>query len=261
VPDAGNTVGMRKGHENDPVGAGRPGPRFVTCLARTEDEVREAQRLRHRVFAEELGARLDSAAERLDRDRFDEYCEHLLVRSSDTGEVVGTYRILTAANARRAGGFYSEQEFDLGAIPSLPRVVEIGRACVHPDHRSGAVLALLWGALAQHFRLHGYEHVIGCASVPISGDPAPSASLLPSVTPVPVASEEPLAAVEAAVVETMPAEAAILDTPPEPQALEAISAAEAAAEPATASETPAESEAPAESAAAKSAEEKPGTKS
>jgi ATP-dependent RNA helicase SUPV3L1/SUV3 len=99
------------------------------------------------------------------------------------------------------------------------------------------------------------------AELPVSGDPAPSASLLPSVTPIPVASEEPVAAVEAAVVETMPAEAAILDTPPEQEPLEAISAAEAAAEPATASETPAESEAPAESAAAKSTEDKPETKS
>jgi putative hemolysin len=170
-------MGMRKGRENDPVGAGRPGPRFVTGLARTEDDVREAQRLRHRVFAEELGAQLESAAERLDRDRFDEYCEHLLVRSSDTGEVVGTYRILTAANARRAGSFYSEQEFDLGAIPTLPRVVEIGRACVHPAHRGGAVLALLWGALAQHFRVHGYEHVIGCASLPARENPSGVASV------------------------------------------------------------------------------------
>jgi putative hemolysin len=170
-------MGMKKGHENDPVGAGQPGPRFVTSLARTTTEVREAQRLRHLVFAEELGARLDSAAERLDRDRFDDYCAHLLVRSADTGEVVGTYRILTAADARRAGGFYSEQEFDLGAIPSLPRVVEIGRACVHPDHRSGAVLGLLWGALAQHFRLHGHEHVIGCASLPAREDPSGVASV------------------------------------------------------------------------------------
>jgi ATP-dependent RNA helicase SUPV3L1/SUV3 len=100
------------------------------------------------------------------------------------------------------------------------------------------------------------------ADLPMSGDPAPSASLLPSVTPVPVASEEPLAVVEAAVVETMPAEAAILDTPPEQQALEAISAAEAAAEPATASEAPSEAAAaeavPAEAAAA---EAKPETKS
>ena len=162
---------MKKGHERGPVGAGHPGRRFVTGLATSEAEVREAQRLRHRVFAEELGARLDSAAERLDRDRFDAYCEHLLVRSVDTGEVVGTYRILTAADARRAGGFYSEQEFDLGAIPSLPRVVEIGRACVHPDHRGGAVLGLLWGALAQHFRLHGHAHVIGCASLPARENP------------------------------------------------------------------------------------------
>jgi ATP-dependent RNA helicase SUPV3L1/SUV3 len=101
--------------------------------------------------------------------------------------------------------------------------------------------------------------------LPMSGDPAPSASLLPSVTPIPVASEEPLAAVEAAVVETMPAEAAILDTPPEQQALEATSAAEATAEPATASEAAAEGAAaeavPAEAAAPESAEAKPETKS
>jgi len=170
-------MGMKKGHENDPVGAGQPGPRFLTCLAETEAEVREAQRLRHLVFAEELGARLDSAAERLDRDRFDAYCEHLLVRTCTTGEVVGTYRILTAAAARRAGGFYSEQEFDLGAIPSLPQVVEIGRACVHPDHRGGAVIGLLWGALAQHFRLRGLEHVIGCASLPARENPGGVAAI------------------------------------------------------------------------------------
>jgi ATP-dependent RNA helicase SUPV3L1/SUV3 len=99
------------------------------------------------------------------------------------------------------------------------------------------------------------------AELPVSGDPAPSASLLPNVTPVPVASEEPLAVVEAAVVETMPAEAAILDTPPEQQALEATSAAEAAAEPATASEVPAESAAaeaaPVEAAPAETKPETP----
>ncbi|MGY2901827.1 helicase-related protein [Bradyrhizobium sp. URHC0002] len=97
--------------------------------------------------------------------------------------------------------------------------------------------------------------------LPMSGDPAPSASLLPSVTPIPVASEEPAAVVEAAVVETMPAEAAILDTPPEQQVSEATSATEAAAEPATASAAPVESEAPAEAAEAKSAEAAPEAKS
>ena len=107
------------------------------------------------------------------------------------------------------------------------------------------------------------------ADLPVSGDPAPSASLLPSVTPVPVASEEPAAAVEAAVepAETTPAEAAIADAPPEQQAEPPISAAEAAAEPATASEAPAESTAaeavPAEAvpAEAAAAEAEPETKS
>lgn len=159
---------MEERRGNGPAGSGQ---RFVTCLAECEEEIREAQRLRHRVFAEELGAHLESAAEQLDRDPFDAYCEHLLVRSRDTGEVVGTYRILTAAQARLAGGFYSEREFDLGRIPALPRVVEVGRACVHPAHRGGAVLGLLWAALAQHFRVHGHEHVIGCASLPARTDP------------------------------------------------------------------------------------------
>jgi putative hemolysin len=129
------------------------------------------------VFAEEMGAQLASAADGLDRDAWDEHCDHLLVRRSDSYEVVGTYRILTAEQAQRAGGFYSEQEFDLGAIPALPRLVELGRACVHPEHRGGAVLALLWSALARHFRTRGYAHVIGCASVPVSGAPARVARL------------------------------------------------------------------------------------
>jgi putative hemolysin len=158
-------------------GPGRPGRRYTTSLAGSAAEVREAQRLRHLVFAEELGARLTSATERLDCDPFDGYCDHLLIRSVDGGEVVATSRILSAAEARRAGGFYSEREFDLGPIARLPRVVEVGRACVHPEHRGGAVLGLLWAALAQRLRRQGHEHAIGCASVPVRDDPDGVAAL------------------------------------------------------------------------------------
>jgi putative hemolysin len=122
--------------------------------------------LRYRVFAEEMAARLDSAETGLDRDMFDAYCEHLLVRDAGTGAVVGTYRILSAAQARRVGRFYSESEFDLSRLLGLPGLVEIGRACVHPDYRHGAVLGLLWAALANHFAERGYRYVIGCASIP-----------------------------------------------------------------------------------------------
>jgi putative hemolysin len=135
-------------------------------LARGAAEVLEAQRLRYRVFAEEMGARLPSAEEGIDSDPFDAWCEHLLVTEEDTGEVVGTYRILTGETAKRVGGFYSDQEFDLTRLNHLrDRAVEIGRSCVHPDHRSGIVIALLWSGLADYMLRTGYEYILGCASL------------------------------------------------------------------------------------------------
>ena len=135
-------------------------------LARTGSEVREAQRLRYRVFAEEMGARLSCTEEGLDEDMFDPYCDHLVVTDEETGEVLGTYRILSGLTAKRLGGFYSDQEFDLVRLSHLrDRAVELGRSCVHPDHRSGSVIALLWAGLAQYMRQHGYEFIIGCASM------------------------------------------------------------------------------------------------
>jgi len=140
--------------------------RLTVHLARGEAEIAEAQRLRYRVFAEEMGARLPNAEEGIDRDRFDPWCEHLLVTEEDTGEVVGTYRILTGEAAERIGGFYSEQEFDLARLRYLrDRAVEIGRSCVHPDHRSGAVIALLWSGLADYMQRTGSEYLLGCASM------------------------------------------------------------------------------------------------
>lgn len=143
-------------------------PRFVTVLARTEPEVIEAQRLRYRVFAEEMGASMPHAESGLDGDEFDPFCEHLMVRDRRCGRIVGTYRILTAANARHTGGFYSQREFLLDNIaPLAPKTVEIGRACVDPEYRTGAVIATLWAGLAAHLIARRYEYVIGCGSVPL----------------------------------------------------------------------------------------------
>jgi len=141
--------------------------RLAVHMARSEAEILEAQRLRYRVFAEEMGARLPSAAEGIDRDAFDPWCEHLLVTEEDTGEVVGTYRILTGETAKRVGGFYSEQEFDLSRLTHVrDRAIEIGRSCVHPDHRSrGAVIALLWAGLAEYILRARCEFILGCASM------------------------------------------------------------------------------------------------
>lgn len=149
--------------------------------ARTEDEVREAQRLRYRVFATEMGARLNTTVPGHDIDLFDDFCEHLLVRDHDSGEVIGTYRVLTPAQARRVGSFYSDTEFDLVRLrPLRERMVELGRSCVHPAHRHGGVILALWSALAEFMVRNRLHTMIGCASIPmlhegvVSGDVAAS---------------------------------------------------------------------------------------
>ncbi len=149
--------------------------------ARHQDEVRAAQRLRFDIFAGEMGARLDTPLAGHDVDLFDDYCEHLIVRDSEGGEVIGTYRVLTPAQARRVGSTYSDTEFDLTRLRSLrERMVELGRSCVHPDHRQGGVILALWGALAEFMVRNKLDTMIGCASIPmlhngvVSGDAAAS---------------------------------------------------------------------------------------
>lgn len=144
----------------------RQRPSLSLGFARSEDEIREAQRLRHKVFGEEMGARLTTRIPGHDMDLFDPYCEHLLVRDEAIGKVVGTYRILSPEAARRVGSYYSESEFSLTRLQHLrPRMVEIGRSCIHADYRSGAVIALLWSGLADYMTSRGYAYLIGCASI------------------------------------------------------------------------------------------------
>ncbi len=149
--------------------------------ARHLDEVRQAQKLRYDVFAEEMGARLTTPVPGHDVDLFDDYCEHLLVRDTATRQVIGTYRVLTPAQARRVGSTYSDTEFDLTRLRTLrPRMVELGRSCVHPEHRHGGVIMALWSALADFMVRNQLDTMIGCASIPmlhngvISGDAAAS---------------------------------------------------------------------------------------
>lgn len=147
--------------------------RLAVAWARSEEEVREAQALRYAVFVDEMGARLSvphNAPPRHDIDMFDPFCEHLLVRAVEAGgqpgPVIGTYRVLTPEAARRAGGLYSETEFDLTRLRSLrPKMVELGRSCIHPDHRTGGAIMALWGALAEFMQRNGLDTMIGCASV------------------------------------------------------------------------------------------------
>ncbi len=153
-----------------PVGsrATENGSGIQVSWARHQDEVRQAQRLRYAVFAGEMGARLSTSVPGHDIDIFDNYCEHLLVRDAESQEVIGTYRVLTPAQAKRVGSTYSDTECDLTRLRSLrERMVELGRSCVHPDHRHGGVILALWGALAEFMARNQLDTMIGCASIPM----------------------------------------------------------------------------------------------
>ncbi|GGC05295.1 hypothetical protein GCM10007205_13120 [Oxalicibacterium flavum] len=143
--------------------------RLTLSMATTPKEVREVQRLRYKVFIEGMGLDALRNPERLDRDAFDDYCDHLIVRDSATLKVVGTYRVLSPEAAQRHGAFYSEQEFDLARLDHLRgRMTEAGRACIHPKYRSGAVIMMLWAGIAAYMQKHGCEYLIGCASVSLA---------------------------------------------------------------------------------------------
>ncbi|WP_445525501.1 GNAT family N-acetyltransferase [Streptomyces cyslabdanicus] len=146
-----------------------PPARYTVGLARDEADVRAAQRLRHDVFAGEMGALLSTPQPGYDVDPFDAYCDHLLVRDTSTGQVVGTYRLLPPERAAVAGRLYAESEFDLTRLDAIrPGLVEVGRSCVHPDHRDGAVIGLIWAGLARYMVDRGHEWLAGCCSIPLA---------------------------------------------------------------------------------------------
>jgi len=158
-------------------------PAFQIEWAKSPSEVKEAQRLRYKVFAEEMGANLSQNAEGLDVDEFDAYCDHLLIRDHDSLKVVGTYRVLPPHKAKEIGRLYSDSEFDLTRLDHLrPKLVELGRSCVHQDFRSGAVIMALWSGLAQYMQKNGYEIMLGCASIPMADGGHFAASLYNSLS-------------------------------------------------------------------------------
>lgn len=152
-------------------------PKLSVGLVTDAEDILDAQRLRYRIFAGEMGAKLPNRVPGVDHDIYDPWCEHLVVRDDNSGEIVGTYRILSPVNARRIG-YYSENEFDLTRLQHLrPRLVEIGRSCVHPDYRSGATIALLWAGLARYMKENSYDYLMGCASISMADGGHAAASL------------------------------------------------------------------------------------
>ncbi|MGR3802330.1 GNAT family N-acetyltransferase [Marinibacterium profundimaris] len=143
------------------------GPSFTVSIAETEAELRAAQALRYDVFVRELGgggALVDHDAG-LERDAFDPFFDHMIVRDDRSGAVVGVYRLLRGDQAEAAGQFYSEDEYDLSRLrASGRRLLELGRSCLHPDYRGGAAMYHLWTGLAAYVETHGIEILFGVAS-------------------------------------------------------------------------------------------------
>jgi len=147
-------------------------PEFTLRLARDETDIRAAQRLRYRVFVDELGgdgALVDHDAG-LERDRFDPHFDHLLlidenrsVRAEDN--VVGVYRLLPSDRVAQAGQYYSEDEYDLARLRESGRkLLELGRSCVDRDYRGGMAMFRLWQGLADYVLDREIEILFGVAS-------------------------------------------------------------------------------------------------
>jgi putative hemolysin len=155
------------------------GERLFVELAAGPEAIREAQALRYRVFGEEMGATLKTGPSGLDVDELDDYCHHLVVRETKTGQVVGCTRLLNGADAKRFGRFYSEGEFDLGPIPELPgNLLEVGRTCISAECRHGAAIAVLWAGVAGYIRVHAIDYLFGCASMPLGENDWQAAAIM-----------------------------------------------------------------------------------
>lgn len=160
--------------------------RFMVRLAESDDDVAAAQRLRYRVFIEEMGAHAspEEARERRERDRFDPYFEHLLVVDTECADpeiehgVVGAYRLMRGARARQGIGFYGHSEYDLSLLEQYPReTLEVGRSCIDAAYRGGTAMHLLFAGLGQYIIENDIAILFGVASFH-GDDPAPFAQAL-----------------------------------------------------------------------------------
>jgi putative hemolysin len=150
---------------------------YAARLACCAEEVCAAQALRFEIFNLELNEGLAQSYESgLDEDPFDAVCDHLLVEHLPSRQIVGTYRLQTGVNAAAKLGYYSAQEFDFEPYEaSRPQIVELGRACVHIQHRNLFVLGMLWKGIAGYAKQRGGRYLLGCSSI-TSQDPAMGAS-------------------------------------------------------------------------------------
>lgn len=148
-------------------GMAETAPKFSVYIAETPEDLKAAQALRYDVFVRELGGGgpLVDHDQGLERDAFDPFFDHMIVRDDNSGAVVGVYRLLRDDQAAVAGQFYSEEEYDLAPLRASGRkLLELGRSCVHRDYRGGAAMFHLWTGLATYVQDHGVEILFGVAS-------------------------------------------------------------------------------------------------
>lgn len=140
---------------------------FILDIAQDSNQLDQVFRLRYRIFNQELKEGLASSeATGRDEDRFDEFCDHLLIIDKQTEQIVGTYRLNPYFKAKAGYGYYSSTEFDIKNIttPNI-KLLEVGRACIEPAYRDGSVMTVLWYGLARYIKIHDLEYLCGCASL------------------------------------------------------------------------------------------------
>jgi len=144
----------------------KPQNSLIVKLAARTDEIEQALRLRYKVFVEEARNLHLYNEYGLEKDAFDQYCDHLIVKDLDSDKVVGTYRLLQGAEAIQHIGFYSETEFDLSSFQENKRhALELGRSCIAAEYRDGKVIQMLWEGIADYITEHNHKFMIGCASL------------------------------------------------------------------------------------------------
>ena len=152
---------------------------FTAFVASTDEEILGCQKLRYRVFADEMGANIKTERDGVDEDFFDQYCKHLYVRNYETGEIIATTRVLTSNQAKIAGEYYSQSEFKLDNITALEgSFLEIGRTCVRNEYRTGAAINALWQCVASVLAESEAKYLFGCYSIPLANSEEYIAALM-----------------------------------------------------------------------------------
>jgi putative hemolysin len=140
-------------------------PEIIADWVQNDNDLKKVQKLRYKIFKKELGADIKGS---LDRDKLDDYCEHLIIKDAISNAPVGTYRVLTPFKAQEYGSLYTESEFDIGPLFVLKsKMIELGRACIDKKYRTGGVIMMLWAEIAKFMVTNHYRYLIGCSSVSV----------------------------------------------------------------------------------------------